>query len=148
MPEKADGNWLAIDFGERTIGLAVAHPLTGSARPLDPVRNTSAEGVDMALASLIRQWRPAGIVVGLPLDGQGNDTAMSRRIRQFAGRLAELAPDVPISLHDERLSSAAAADEFAHRRSQGRARRRDAARLDSLAAAQILDSWIVEHGKV
>ncbi len=147
MPESADGNWLAIDFGERTIGLAVAHPLTGSARPLDPVRNTSLEGVDQALVDQIRQWRPVEIVIGLPLDGEGNDTGMSRRIRQFAARIAELAPDVPVSLHDERLSSAAAANEFAHRRSQGRARRRDAARLDSLAAAQILDSWMREHGK-
>ena len=146
MPETADGNWLAIDYGERTIGLAVAHILTGSARPLDPVKNTSIEGVDKALSEQIRQWRPSRIVVGLPLDGEGNDTAMSRKVRTFANRLAELAPQVQISLHDERLSSDAAAAEFARRRNQGRARRSDAARLDSMAAALILDSWIREHG--
>lgn len=147
MPERADGNWLAIDYGERTIGLAVAHPLTGSARPLEPVRNTSVDGVDKALCEQIRQWRPTCIVIGLPLNGDGNDTAMSRKVRTFAVRLAGLAPGVAVSLHDERLSSEAAATEFAQRRGQGRARRRDAARLDSLAAALILDSWMREHGK-
>ncbi len=145
MPDGDSGNWLAIDYGERTIGLAVAHPMTGSARPLEPLRNTGEETVDKALLELIRQWSPTRLVIGLPLDGQGNDTLMSRKVRAFADRLARQCPKVSISLQDERLSSQAAASEFAQRRSQGRARRRDAARLDSLAAAQIMDSWIREH---
>ncbi len=146
MPESAAGNWLAIDYGKRTIGLAVGHPLTGSARPLPPIRNTSKAHLEANLLEQLRQWRPSAVVVGLPLDHAGNDTDMSRHIRGFANWLAELAPEVRICLHDERLSSEHAAQEFARRRQAGRARRRDAARLDSVAAAKILESWMSHQG--
>lgn len=146
MPEPAVSNWLAIDYGKRIIGLAVGHPLTGSARPLPPIRNISKAHLEVSLLDQIRQWRPSAVVVGLPLDPAGNDTEMSRHIRKFANWLAELAPEIRICLHDERLSSERAAQEFARRRQAGRARRRDAARLDSMAAAKILESWMSHQG--
>lgn len=148
MPDSRSGNWLAIDYGERLVGIAVAHPLTGSARPIEPIRNTSPTGLEQALGQLLREWQPVRIIVGLPLGSAGEDTPMSLKIRKFAGRLADLAPKVEIVLHDERMSSEAAARVFAERRKQGRARRRDAARLDSMAAALILESWMTEHGIV
>jgi len=146
MPEPSAGNWLAIDYGERTIGVAVGHPLTGSAQPLAPIRNTSKTHLEQALRSLIKQWQPGAIIVGLPLDHSGQETSMSRRIRGFANWLAGLTPDTRIHLQDERLSSEHAAREFASRRRAGRARQRDAARLDSVAAAKILESWMSEQG--
>lgn len=148
MPDSPSGNWLAIDYGERLVGIAVAHPLTGTARPLEPIRNTSSEGLEQALAKLLREWQPARIIIGLPLAPAGDDTPMSLRIRKFAERLARQATGAEIVLHDERMSSEAAARNFAERRKQGRARRRDAARLDSMAAALILESWMTEHGIV
>ncbi len=146
MPDCRAGNWLAIDYGTRTIGVAVGHPLTGSARPLPPIRNTSKAHLHESLDTLIKQWQPGAIVVGLPLDRGGAETDMSRRIRRFANWLTMLAPDTHICLHDERLSSEHAASEFAGRRQAGRARKRDAARLDSMAAAKILESWMSEQG--
>ncbi len=146
MPDHSAGNWLAIDYGKRTIGLAVGHPLTGSARPLAPVRNTSEAHLEASLLEQIRQWRPDAIVIGLPLDSAGDDTVMSRHIRRFANWLSERVPDIRICLHDERLSSEHAARDFAGRRQAGRARRRDAAKLDSMAAAKILESWMSQQG--
>lgn len=148
MPEPAASNLLAIDYGERTIGVAVANSLIAAARPLAPLSNGSRAQLAAAISRLISDWRPATIVIGLPLDSHGEDTDMSRRIRRFAAWLAELAPTASIRLHDERLSSEHAAREFASRRQSGRARRRDAARLDSVAAALILDSWMSEHPHV
>jgi putative holliday junction resolvase len=148
MPEPRQGNWLGIDYGERLVGVAVAHPLTGSARPIEPIRNTSPAALDQAIIQLLRDWQPVRIVIGLPLAISGDETPMSRKVRSVARRIAELAPRAEIVLHDERMSSEAAAREFARRREQGRARRRDAARLDSLAAALILESWMTEHGIV
>lgn len=148
MPELRPGNWLGIDYGERLVGVAVAHPLTGSARPIEPIRNTSPQALEQAIGQLVRDWQPVRMVIGLPLASSGEETTMSQRIRGVASRIAELAPGVEIVLHDERMSSEAAAREFAQRRQQGRARRRDAARMDSLAAALILESWMTEHGKV
>lgn len=143
-----DGNLLGIDYGARTVGLAVAHPLTGSARPLAPIVYRQAEGLAHEMRQVLKDWKPALIVLGLPLDGAGNDTEMSRRIRAFAEELAAWAPAARLVFQDERLTSEAAARVFAERRSQGRARRRDAAQLDSLAATMILEAWMTEHGIV
>ncbi|MFW5815681.1 MAG: Holliday junction resolvase RuvX [Wenzhouxiangella sp.] len=144
MPEP--GALLAIDFGTRTAGLAIGHRLTGSARPLEPIRYRRPESLMSALAAVIGQWQPERIVVGLPLDSHGEETPMSRRIRRFAASLAEIAPDRPVELQNERMSSEQAARGFAERRSQGRARRRDAGRMDSMAAAVILEAWMSAHG--
>lgn len=145
MPEPASGSLMGIDFGRRTLGLAVGHALTGSARPLEPVRYRDPAALDRALDKVIGQWRPARIIVGLPLSGDGSETEMSREVRVFARRLEALAPDAEVVLHDERLTSHAAAEHHAARRQQGRARRRDSQRLDSVAAALILESWMTEH---
>lgn len=144
MPES--GALLGIDYGTRTAGLAIGHRLTGSARPLQPIRYRRPEVLLTELAAVISQWKPERIVVGLPLNGDGEETTMSRAIRDFAAHLAEIAPGHPVEFHDERMSSEQAARGFAERREQGRARRRDAERLDSMAAALILESWMSQHG--
>lgn len=144
MPES--GALLAIDYGTRTAGVAIGHRLTGSARPLEPIRYRRRETLLSELATVIEQWKPERVVVGLPLSADGEETPMSREIRCFAASLAELAPDLLLELHDERMSSQQAARGFAERRGQGRARRRDAERMDSMAAAVILESWMSDHG--
>ncbi len=145
MPELDAGALIGIDFGTRKVGLAVGHRLTGSARPLKPIQSSGNEGLLRELKAVIEKWRPSRIVVGLPLVSDGSDSHMSRRVREFAGRLAEQHPAAVVELHDERLTSHAAAGAFAERRRGGQARKRDAALLDSLAAALILESWMAEH---
>lgn len=144
MPES--GAFLAIDYGTRKAGLAIGHRLTGSARPLEPIRYRQPETLFDGLISVCKQWQPDRIIVGLPLDATGEETRMSRDIRKFADELAKHIPTVHIEMHDERMSSQHAAAGFAGRRSEGRARRSDASRLDSMAAAVILESWMNQHG--
>jgi putative Holliday junction resolvase len=148
MPDSDAGPWLAIDYGERCVGVAMAHPLTGSARPLPPLPNNSTECLEMALDKLIREWQPSCIVVGLPLAGDGKDSLMSRKVRKFARRLAESRPGIEVELQDERMTSEQAARQFAQRRREGRARRKEAAQLDSHAAAVILEAWMRDQGKI
>ncbi|MDZ7791123.1 MAG: Holliday junction resolvase RuvX [Xanthomonadales bacterium] len=144
MPEAA-GALLGIDFGKRTVGLAVGHRLTGSARPLDPIRYRDSDSLMTTLDEVLRQWRPATIVVGLPLAGDGSESGMSQLVRDFAARLSERRPGIDIRFQDERLTSHAAAERHASRRQQGRAKRSDAKRLDSVAACLILESWMGEN---
>lgn len=144
MPESRSGALLGIDYGQRCAGLAVGHRLTGSARPLEPIRYRNAEALDRGIDAAAAQWRPERVVIGLPLAGDGSETDMSRRVREFA-RQIESRLGVAVSLHDERLTSHAAAERHAGRRREGRARRRDADQLDSVAAALILESWMSEH---
>ena len=146
MPES--GALLAVDYGTRKVGLAIGHRLTGSARPLEPIRYRQPESLFDGLVAVCKQWRPERMIIGLPLDGAGEETPMSQAIRKFAEELRNRIPSVQIEMHDERMSSQRAAAGFAQRRSEGRARRSDASRLDSMAAAVILESWMSQHGLV
>ncbi|MFW5926998.1 MAG: Holliday junction resolvase RuvX [Wenzhouxiangella sp.] len=144
MPEGSSRALLGIDYGKRCTGLAVGHRLTGSARPLEPVRFRDEATLESRIEAVISRWRPERIIVGLPLAGDGSETPMSRSARDFARRL-EARCGIRVCLHDERLTSHAAAERHASRRREGRARRRDKANLDSLAAALILESWMSEN---
>lgn len=148
MPEPVSGPWLAIDYGARVVGVAMAHPLTGTARPLAPLPHTSTERLDQDLKLLIGEWRPSHVVVGLPLAKDGTESSMSKRVRKFAAALSRNHAELGVELQDERMTSELAARQFAERRRSGRARKKDAANLDSVAAAVILDAWMRDHGKL
>lgn len=141
---RVQGTVIGIDYGDRRIGLAVGHPLTGRARPL---KTLSVRGEPwLELERLVHEWAPERLILGLPLDTAGQETDMSRRVRQFARELAERLDGIAVELHDERLTSQAAAAEFAAARRAGLARRKHARELDSRAAALILESWMARHG--
>ena len=144
MPERA-GVWLGVDFGKRRIGLATGQMLTGTAQPLKTLHHSGDPFADFD--RVVREWRPVGIVVGLPLGKDGKETPMSRAARSFADRIASEHPDRRVVLHDERFSSRVADERFRVARREGRARRRDAADLDSHAAAVILESWLASSDR-
>lgn len=144
MPEGTAGLVLGIDFGLRRIGVASGNPLTGTARPLATVHHRGNPWLE--LDRLIREWRPGRIVIGLPLAADGSETDTSRAVRVFAEQLQLRHPEIALSFHDERYSSLAAGQRFAEARQAGQARRKDAARLDSVAAAMIVESWLAKHG--
>lgn len=140
IPDSPPASLLGFDFGMRRIGVAVGQSATRSASPLAMIDHAAAPDWP-AIAALVREWRPAAFVVGLPLDGDGAETDMSQRARGFAREL-ETRFGRPAYFMDERLSSSAARSEFSRRRAAGQARRKDAARLDALAASLILDDWL------
>jgi putative Holliday junction resolvase len=140
-PDRPAGTWLGFDFGLRRIGVAVGQTATRTARPLVVVRHGDRDPDWDHLRRLVEEWRPAGLVVGLPLGPEGDATPMSGRARAFGDRLAEKT-GLPVAWCDERLSSRAAEQRFADRRASGTARRRDAALLDAMAAAIVLENWL------
>lgn len=142
MPEPAvpQGTLLAFDFGRRRIGIAVGQTTTFTATALTTVRCT--ETPDWRhIKKLIDDWRPAALVVGLPLASDGSETDMSAAARRFGAELAERF-GLPIIHADERLTSRQANTEFAAQRAAGQARRRDASRLDAMAAKILLENWL------
>lgn len=130
---------LGFDYGTRRIGVAVGQRLTGTARALATLAADDWRGIDR----LVAEWRPAALVVGLPLALDGSEQRMSAVARHFATRLAERYR-LPVHLADERHSSGEAARRFAHRRAAGLARRKHAATLDAEAAGIILEAWLAE----
>jgi len=138
-PATSSASVLGFDFGTRVIGVAVGNRLTG-ARALTTVGH--GETPDwQRLDTLIREWRPAMLIVGLPLTLDGGEQAMTRAARAFGDALGERY-GIGIALVDERLTTHEAGRRFAARRAAGSARRKHAAEIDAIAAEVILENWL------
>ncbi|WDS37464.1 Holliday junction resolvase RuvX [Pseudoxanthomonas sp.] len=138
---KLDGTVLGFDVGSRRIGVAVGSAFGTGARALAVV-DVHPSGPDWAALDKLRaEWRPDGLVVGDPLTLDGGDQPIRKRAHAFAREL-RLRYKLPVVLVDERSSSVEAAQRFAVDRAQGRKRKRDAAALDAVAAAVIVERWL------
>ncbi|HRQ64693.1 MAG TPA: Holliday junction resolvase RuvX [Xanthomonadaceae bacterium] len=132
---------LGFDFGNRRIGVAVGQSITGSASPVEVV-SQGEQGPDWGrIDALVREWRPERLLVGLPLTLDGGEQSITASARAFAD-CASSRYDLPVEMVDERFSSQEADRRFAELRKSGLARRRDAARLDALAAQIIVEQWL------
>jgi len=149
MPEPAalspDSTVLGFDVGSRRIGVAIGSAFSVGARALAMI-DVRGDGPDWAaLDRLHREWRPHGLIVGDPLTLDGDDQPNRRRAHAFARQLQQRYR-LPVLLVDERSSSVEAARRFAAERAEGRRRRRDAANLDAVAAAVIIERWLSAPG--
>jgi putative Holliday junction resolvase len=132
---------LGFDVGTRLTGVAVGNYLTATARPLTTVNVREGKPDWDRIDNLMTDWQPEALVVGLPLQMDGSEQAMSRVARHFA-KCLEKRYVLPVYLSDERNSSQEAARRFAAARAAGLRRRRDAVDIDAHAAAVILESWL------
>ncbi|HEX5489078.1 MAG TPA: Holliday junction resolvase RuvX [Rhodanobacteraceae bacterium] len=134
---------LGFDFGTRRIGVASGNRISQSAQPLAPLAAQAGQPDWSRVDALLANWKPEALVIGLPLTLDGGEQKATRGARAFADALAARS-GLPVHLVDERHTSQEAASRFAARRAAGAARRRDAANIDSLAAAVILESWLAQ----
>jgi len=142
---RADGTVLGFDVGARRIGVAVGSAFGHGARAL-AVIDVHAGVIDwQAVDRLQKEWRPDGMIVGDPLTLDGGDQPARVRAQAFARELVARYR-LPVVLVDERASSIEAAQRFAVDRAEGRRKRRDAAALDAVAAAVIVERWLASPG--
>ena len=131
---------LAFDFGLRRIGVAVGQDVTGSASPLGTVNNRD-DGVDhAAIASLIKEWRPSGIVVGMPSHADGSPSAMQEPIEAFILELQRYG--LGVDTVDERHTSVEAEQALKKARSRGSRGRISKGMIDSAAAVFIAERYL------
>jgi putative Holliday junction resolvase len=135
---------LAFDYGQKRIGIAVGQELTKTASPLVTLQNTSATDNWNAIDELVRQWQPQALVVGLPLNADGSEHAISRAAKQF-GKQLQARYNLNVYWMDERLTSIDAqrllAGANSGSKSQAKGRRGSKADIDRMAAKLILESW-------
>jgi putative Holliday junction resolvase len=130
------GRWMAIDWGERRIGLALSDPSGTIASPSGVI--VRKLGKRAPVAELVRRVESLGaraIVMGLPLDGEGDDTPRATECRRVAAELARRTR-LPVALLDERFTTAAALRGIRETGGKVRDRKQD---IDSLAAAVLLE---------
>ena len=129
---------LCFDFGLSNIGVAVGNTLTKEARPLAILPAQNGKPDWEKVTSLIQEWQPSSLVVGNPIDEQGQTTDLSEKASRFArqlnGRL-----QLEVVLHDERFSSKEAKSRA---REAGHKGNYTTHPIDDLAASIILESWL------
>lgn len=127
-----------IDVGRVRVGVAVADELGLLAHPRAPVDGRDPRRAVEALASLAVEEQIGTFVVGLPRTLKGEEGPSARRARKFAGALAGRT-GLPVELFDEWLSTREAR---ARLRDQGVSDREARGRIDSAAAAVVLQAWL------
>ena len=130
------GRLLGLDLGTKTIGTALCDAEWHFCSPAPLIRRTKFTADKAALATLIDKQKVAGVVLGLPLHLDGSESPRSQSTRAFARNIADLGP---VLLWDERLSTVAV-ERMMIAQDMSRAKR--AERIDSLAAAHILQAAI------
>ena len=124
-----DGVVLGFDFGTRRIGVAIGNRLTGQARPLTTIDAITSDARWKALSTLIDEWQPAQLAVGIPRHPDNTPHSMTERCERFARQL-EGRYRLPVARIDERYSSAVVESQ---------------ADVDAAAAAVILQQWLDER---
>ena len=137
LPEK--GRILAVDWGEVRIGLALSDETQTLATPLETLVRRRGKRFPMSrVLELVAQHEPSGVVVGLPLTGEGDEEASAVAARELAGGLADRS-GLPVELWDERMSTARALAAIREQGGRTRGRKGD---VDSLAAAVLLQHFL------
>lgn len=139
----ARGTLLGFDFGLARIGVASGELETGLASALTTLHAEANDERFAAIARLIGEWQPVALVVGIPTHLDGREHELTARCRRFANQLHGRY-GLPVTLVDERLSSAEAEERLSEAGHKGW--RKQKPRLDS-AAAQIILLQYFESAK-
>ncbi|MEO7220104.1 MAG: Holliday junction resolvase RuvX [Gemmatimonadaceae bacterium] len=126
---------MSIDYGEKRIGLAIADPLGMIASPAGFIQRRA--GKRAPVAELVRRaesLEAKGIVMGVPLDGNGDETDWTREVRRVGAEL-EKRTGLGVRFVDERYTTAASLRAIREMGGSTRGRKGD---VDSMAAALML----------
>lgn len=128
---------LAIDYGEKRIGLATAGRESGRSQRLKVLANTADLFED--IEDVIKRQEVEVVVVGLPRNLDGDDTAQTKVVREFSAALQQRCPAVRVELQDEAMTSEVAKERLEREGLQGEELKRW---LDAEAAAVILEDYL------
>ncbi|MBM3908265.1 MAG: Holliday junction resolvase RuvX [Gemmatimonadetes bacterium] len=137
------GRILAIDLGDRRVGLAMSDPSRLIAQPAGFIERRAGKRPPLtALLAKAVEIGATGFVVGLPLDEAGEDTPRAAEARRLAHEL-ETRTGHPVRLLDERFTTSAALRAVKAMEGSTRGRRGD---VDALAATVLLEQALA-HGE-
>lgn len=128
---------VALDVGEKRIGVATASIITMLPHPLKTLNRTSDILHD--LVTLLQEQRAVAVVLGLPRGLEGQETAQTRTVQAFGHELSQHVT-VPLYWQDEAVTSRQAEEEL---KARGKAYVKGD--IDALAATYILEDFLHEH---
>jgi putative Holliday junction resolvase len=129
--------FLAVDYGRKRIGLAISDPLGMIASPAGfIVRREGKRPPITKILARAQELEARGFVVGLPLDGEGNETEWTAEVRSLGAEIAKRT-GMPVRFLDERFTTAVALRTMKELGESTRGRKGD---VDSLAATVLLQN--------
>lgn len=131
--------YLALDIGDRRIGLATGNDQAWLARPYGILVRRSKSEDFAGLARVAEEVRADELLVGMPYNMDGSEGPQAKRVRNYTAKLMRQI-DLPVTFWDERLSSFEADQIIARNQ-----RRRSSKHNDDIAAAAILQSFLDER---
>ena len=129
---------LGLDFGDKTIGIAVSDTSLTIATPIKTIRRKSISKDLIELFDLIEVYNVGGLIVGLPLSLNGKENIRTEKVRKFV-KAIELQKNIKIMLYDERFSSDVI---FKELRKNHNSISKIKKKLDQQAAAYILQGFL------
>jgi len=128
---------LGIDYGERSIGLAVSDEMLSIALPLKQIENKGTKQFILELTPIIKDYKIGKFVWGLPLMLNGDRRPLCDKVEKIASGISEHF-NLPQSFIDERMTSSCVDKELISRADMTRKKRSNI--LDKLSATKILQT--------
>ncbi|MCG3135297.1 MAG: putative pre-16S rRNA nuclease [Planctomycetes bacterium] len=141
MIRRMEPRALAIDFGTKRVGIAVSDSLGIAATPVEVIEGRTPDQVADRVAFLAKDRGVAVLVVGMPANMDGSVHKSAASVRQRAEQCAKKC-GLPVEYVDERLTTMEAER---HLREAGQTRAWRKERIDRVAAALILQSWLTSR---
>ena len=127
--------FLAVDYGRKRIGLAISDPLGIIASPAGFISRREGKRAPITkILARAAELEAVGFVLGLPLDGEGNETEWTAEVRALGAEISKRS-GMPVRFYDERFTTAAALRTVREMGESTRGRKGD---VDSLAATILL----------
>ena len=128
---------VALDVGDRRIGIAVSDPLGFTAQPVETYTRVGYGPDTRRIVQLAGQYETNRILCGLPLNMDGTQGFQTQKVREFAAKLEEAG--LTVEFYDERMTTVLAEDALleADMRRENRKKK-----VDMVAAVMILQSYL------
>jgi len=145
------GVLLALDVGERRIGVAASDALGILASPLTTIQRDSTTQAIAEIVALVRKYKAEKVVVGLPITLRNTHSRQTQKVRSFVDKLED-ALEAPVVVWDERLTTAEATrilrgpDDGRRKGPSAKRRQKVKENVDQVAAALILEAYMAAAG--
>jgi len=122
---------IAFDYGEKKIGVAVGQTSTNTSSPLQIIFNKDNKTNWISISSLLHEWKPDLILLGKPLNMDGSESEIMKKVDKFYKELKSIY-DADIEFIDERLTTFEAREILKDEKHDN---------VDAHAAKILIDNW-------
>ena len=129
---------LGLDFGDKTIGIAVSDKSKTIATPIITIKRKGVVKDIEKLLSILKEYDVGGIILGLPLSLDGSENKSTEKVRKFAQEIKKC-KDINIAFQDERYSTDVIYKEL---RKNSLSKDKIKKKLDQMAASYVLQGFL------